>query len=198
MAIPNLAERPVYTGLTYEKYLELPPINQRYDIIDGDLYMSPAPSDDHQWILKFTQRIIDDHVLSHDLGVLLFAPLDVLIRRLPRLRTRQPDIVFYTKESIGGTSRSAVKAARRRDIPPDLAIEILSSSDHRRVLDTKLTDYASLGIHEVWTIDPKALVVTVLRLERGQYRQIALFAERDYLTSDLLPGFSILVSEIFE
>src|SRR5689334_12120192 len=124
MAVRSLSEVPIYSGLTYDSYLKLPPISQRYDIVDGDLFMSPAPSDEHQWILKDTAVKLDQFVRDANLGVTLFAPLDVIIRRLPRLRTRQPDLVFYSTKSIGGTSRASLRNARDRDVPPDIAVEI--------------------------------------------------------------------------
>lgn len=200
MAVRSLTEVPIYSGLTYDEYLKLPPITQRYDIVDGDLFMSPSPSDEHQWILKDTAVKLDQFVRDANLGVTLFAPLDVIIRRLPRLRTRQPDLVFYSAESIGGTSRASLRNARDRDVPPDLAVEILSSSEHRSAQAAKLTDYAEIGIQEVWQIDPVARAITVLQLTAGRYQEVARFGvgAGEVLRSDLLPGFSLRVEEIFD
>ena len=198
MAVRSLNEVPIYTGLTYEKYLDLPEIKQRYDILDGDLFMSPAPSDLHQWILKDIALRLEEHVSATRSGVVLFAPLDVVIHRAPRLRTRQPDIVFYSSHTIGGTSRSTFHAARERDVPPDLAIEILSTFEHRQAVTAKLEDYTEIGVGEVWLVDPSRKAIVVMALADGALQETARFDESDDLHSELLPGFSMRVGDIFE
>lgn len=190
--------RPLYRGLTYERYLEVPEIWRRYDIIDGDLHLSPIPTFDHQWLLGEMVFALGRFERTTSCGVSLFAPVDVFIRRIPLVTTRQPDIVYYSKGTLGGLSRDAFKAARRRDVPPDMAVEILSSSAHRRAFSSKLPDYATIRISEVWRVDPNSRVIVVLRLEGECYREAASFADGDYLVSDLLPGFALSISEFFD
>ena len=73
--------------LTYEEYLNGPEIKARYDIVDGGLIMSPRPTTEHQKVLRQFFRMLDRFVTEHQLGEVLFAPLDVLVKRTP-LRTR--------------------------------------------------------------------------------------------------------------
>src|SRR5215813_7411140 len=87
--------------ITYEDYLVLPEIRQRYEIIDGELIrMSPSPTAKHQEIIGtlYLKRTL--LVQTHDLGKLFLAPLDVIISRNP-IRTRQPDLLFIRKERLG-------------------------------------------------------------------------------------------------
>src|SRR5258708_5462870 len=100
--------------INFEEYLQMPEMRVRYDIIDGELNMSPAPSDDHQWDLSDLNDILKVHAQLRDLGVVLFAPLDIIIRKTPRLTTRQPDIAFFSWQTIGGRGRTALREARKR------------------------------------------------------------------------------------
>lgn len=70
--------------LTYEAFLKLPETKRRYDVIDGELlFMSPSPTPHHQRILRNLFRLVDRFVTGHNLGEVLYAPLDILIRRDP-------------------------------------------------------------------------------------------------------------------
>ena len=67
--------------ITYQAYLRMPEIKKRYDIIDGEMAMSPTPTYGHQSVLKTVFLILHRHVTEHDLGEVLFAPLDIVIRK---------------------------------------------------------------------------------------------------------------------
>ena len=103
MAI-QLAERPPAGPklITFEDYLQMDEIRERYEIIDGVMEMSPAPTDDHQLDLHTLNDIVSDYVRDHDLGKVMFAPMDLIIRKQPELTTRQPDLAFFNWKSIGG------------------------------------------------------------------------------------------------
>jgi Uma2 family endonuclease len=81
--------------LTYEKYLAMPEMKCRYEIIDGELLMAASPIPIHQWIVGNVYRVLHAFVSLHRLGIVLMAPLDILIRRDP-LGTRQPDLLFLS------------------------------------------------------------------------------------------------------
>src|SRR5262245_22500830 len=103
--------------LTYEEFMKLPETKQRYEVIDGELrFMSPAPTTQHQIILRGLFRLLDRFVTDHHLGEVLFAPLDILIRRTP-LRTRQPDLLFISQQRQGVIGPQHIEAG------PDLVVE---------------------------------------------------------------------------
>jgi Uma2 family endonuclease len=66
--------------MTYEEYLKSPEIKQRYEIVDGKMIKAPSPTGGHQRLLRQTFKILDQFVIEHQLGEILFAPLDVLIQ----------------------------------------------------------------------------------------------------------------------
>jgi Uma2 family endonuclease len=198
MAIRDIREQPVYTGLTYEDYLELPRIYQPYEIIDGDLFMSPAPTDKHQWALSNLNDYVKEYVRTNKLGAVFFAPMDLFISRGPKLRTRQPDLLFFGVERIGGVDQNAFLEARANDIAPDMVAEVLSPEEERKVLSGKLGDYAAFGITEVWIVSPQAQTIETLTLTDGQYKRAGLFGTGDMVSSNVLPGFTMPLDVIFE
>lgn len=176
--------------LTFEDYLNGPELKERYDIVDGEMIMAPAPTVDHQRILRRLVRSLDSFVTEHRLGEVLFAPVDVLIRREP-LRTRQPDLLFVSKER-SGILHQIVEGA------PDLVAEILSPGNTRGEVEEKLKDYARLGVRECWLISPEGRTVEVLTLAKEAWRRAALYGIGDNIQSGVLEGLELGVSQLFE
>jgi len=175
--------------LTYEEYLIGPEIKQRYDIVDGEMIMAPAPTLEHQRILLRLVLIVAPHVIKHELGEVLFAPADVLVQREP-LRTRQPDLIFLSTERAGITGQTVEGA-------PDLVIEILSPSNTRANIEGKLADYALIGVKECWLVSPEARTVEVLTLAEGKWQRASLHGLGDSIQSSVLVGLELEVSQLF-
>ena len=72
--------------LTYEEYLKTPEIEGPFEIIDGVLILSPAPASEHQWYSRVIEEALWAYVRGRRLGVVLHAPIDVLIRKVPKLQ----------------------------------------------------------------------------------------------------------------
>src|SRR5207249_1917427 len=120
---------------TYEEYYKLDD-DQRYEIIDGNLLMAPAPDTWHQDWSRDLFRIIDRHVSAHRLGKVFFAPVDVV---LDAENTVQPDIVFIATTNAGIIQRRAIFGT------PDLLVELISPSSVRRDRYEKKDFYARCG-----------------------------------------------------
>jgi Uma2 family endonuclease len=186
MAVRDTARR----KLTYEDYVLLPEDGQRHEILDGEHYVSPAPSTKHQRTsMRLSSRL---HVFAeeHRLGEVFPAPTDVLLSRYDIV---QPDILFLSKE------RSAILTEKNIQGAPDLVVEILS--DSTRHLDERLKPalYELSGIREYWIVDPMADQVYVYQAAGGGFEKTAeLSAEAgDILTTPLLPGLEIPLRDLF-
>jgi Uma2 family endonuclease len=83
------------TKLTYQDYLLLPDDGKRYEIIDGELYMTPSPVTRHQTISGRLHYLFMSYLETHPIGAIFAAPLDVL---LSDVDTVQPDLLFIHKE----------------------------------------------------------------------------------------------------
>ncbi len=191
-----VAEREIKKKITYEEYLAMPETNLRYEIVDGEMIMSPAPTSEHQWFLSNLFNALCAYVKRKKLGGVLPAPVDVLIRKAP-LKTRQPDILFLSAERTGVRGRDQLREMPIIEVPPDLVVEVLSPSDTRGVLRNKLQDYTKIGVRECWLISSEAETVEVLKLSPEGAKRIHLFGAGDTLRSEILPGFKMKVDDIF-
>ena len=175
--------------LTYDQYIAAPEIKARHDILDGEMVTAPAPTFKHQIV---SQRIfvpVYTFVMEKGLGVVLYAPVDVIIQTEP-LRTRQPDLLYVSNENrhiIGDVVHWG----------PDLVVEILSPGNSRKDIESKLADYASVGVKECWLASPEAGTIEVLTLDYGEWKRVALYGFGDDLRSKVLLGLELPVSEIF-
>ena len=104
--------------LTYEDYLTLPD-EKRYELIEGDLYMVPAPDFYHQIISRNIEFLLWGFIKKRNLGTVVHAPVDVVLTTEDVI---QPDILYISNERRGIITGRNVTGA------PDLVIEILSPS----------------------------------------------------------------------
>ncbi len=178
------------TRLTYQDYLDSPETKARYEIIDGELLMAAGPTRSHQTISGNIYRPLQRFVSEHGLGWVWYAPLDVIVRQEP-LRVRQPDLLFVSNENSG-------ILGDRIHGGPDLVVEILSPSNTRVDIESKLADYAQIGVRECWIVSPQARTVEALGLESGQYSRLFLSGLGDTVESEILSGFHLPVSQIFQ
>jgi Uma2 family endonuclease len=185
---------PTSSTLTFEEYLVLPETSRRQEVIDGVVVMSPTPTGEHQWIVGNLYRGLFAVVEGQRLGTVLLAPLDVLIRKQPKLRTRQPDLMFF---SDARARREELKRTRIVEVGPDLVIEIRSEGETESRWAEKLADYTSIAVSEVWRVDPDAGAVEVLTLVAGHYEQAGRYGSSDAVRSPLLPGLALPVASIF-
>ncbi len=184
------------TVLTFEEYTQLPPIEGCYDIIDGELIMAPSPFPLHQWYQENIVRHLDRFVRKRRLGVVLPAPCDVVIRIRP-LRTRQPDVLYVSKERSGWTGAKDLKDVERLHVAPELVVEVLSDSGRRAKLQAKLADYRTINVLEAWLVDPEVEIVTVLRLRPDGDETVGIFGRGETIRSEVLPKMRLTVDQVF-
>jgi Uma2 family endonuclease len=172
---------------TYDDYAKLPE-GAPYQLIDGELIMSPAPESMHQIIsTRFTVRL-DGHVSPKKLGVVIHTPIDVYFGEH---ETYQPDIVFVSRERLEIITRTRIEGA------PDLVVEILSPTTGYYDLAHKKDVYEQSGVKEYWILDPKAKSIEVLWNENGRFVTLSKERERGVVESKLLHGFKVDAAALF-
>jgi len=147
--------------LDYDDYLRLPDDGKRYEILDGELYVAPAPSPLHQRVSKRLQRKLEDYFEARGLGEVFDAPIDMI---LGRHDVAQPDILVVTNP--GQISGRGIEGA------PLLVVEVLSPSTRRHDREVKMRRYAALAIPHYWIVDPEGHWIACYRLEGGAYRHV--------------------------
>jgi len=182
--------------LTYEEYLAMPEMKRRYEIIDGELRMSPVPLPFHQWIVGNLYRALHGFVARNRLGIVLLAPVDITIRRDP-LRTRQPDILYVSAERSGMAGGAQLQGLQLLQHAPDLVIEVLSPTNSRRETADKLEDYRAIGVRECWIVSPEAQTVEVMRLSPEEIHTLGIFGTGMTVRSEVLAELALPVDQIF-
>ncbi|MCL4461254.1 MAG: Uma2 family endonuclease [Nitrospirae bacterium] len=175
---------------TYEEFLTLPEGGpSRYEIIDGELYMTPSPNIRHQRISRKLLLVIGKFLETHPLGEVFDAPCDVVFSQDP-LQVAEPDLIFVSK------AHAAIITEKNIQGVPDLLVEILSPGTAATDRRVKRTLYERFGVPEYWIVDPDAEIVQVFRLSDGRYGTCLEFHKNDVLDSPFLPGLSIPLSEV--
>lgn len=198
MAAPMTTSQAARKELTYEEYLKTPETMQRYEIIDGEMVVYPSSTCYHQWVLSRVACLLADAVDKWKPGVILLSPVDVIIRKRPKLQTRQPDIVFLSTARTGVRGRKELKQMPQIEIAPDIAVEILSPDEERRTKPGKMADYAEIGVLEVWLVRPEEETLEVLQRKEGSYESSGVYRKGEAVRSTVLPELTLTVGDIFE
>lgn len=150
---------------------------ERYELIDGVVFMSPSPTPPHSEIALEVQFQVKAFIRSGG-RARVFAETDV---RLSSGLVYRPDIVVYRSDRL-----PAGKLARL-DLPPDLVIEVLSPSTKPYDLVTKRGDYERFGAREYWVVDPDDASVRCWGQGGGVWTETLVTG--DTLESAAIPGF---------
>jgi Uma2 family endonuclease len=146
--------------LTYREYEALPADGRRYEIHEGELSVTPAPSPQHQMISRNLFRILDAHVRAKGIGEVLYSPIDVILSDTSIV---QPDIVYLDPTRLGAISHRGIEGA------PTLAIEVLSPTTTLIDRSTKPQLYARHAVPFFWLVDPEGRTVDAFVLGAQGY-----------------------------
>jgi Uma2 family endonuclease len=175
---------------TYADWEKLPDDGNRYEIIDGVLYMTTAPSNFHQWIIKYIYKALGAPAEERGLAEAAWSPIGVI---MPGCDPVQPDFILIRKENLG-----IVRDARVHGVP-DLIVEVISPGSRAFDEDLKLTAYANAGVPEYAVIDPKARVLRYYKLiASGKYSEPQQFGVGESITFDTAPGIMVPIAALFE
>jgi len=175
--------------LTKFDYWQLPETGPRYQLINGDLYMAPAPNRFHQDISRTIEFEILKYLEREPRGIIYDAPFDVV---LTDLNVFQPDLAFFSRV------RRNVLTDKGAEGAPDLVVEILSASTARLDIDQKRVVYARTGVSELWIVDPDNFEIQVFDLRVDPDLPAVTLRQNDLLRSRFLPGFELPVSTVFQ
>jgi Uma2 family endonuclease len=173
--------------LTYEDYVLLPNDGNRYEILEGELTVTPAPGTKHQTASGNLFVLLAHYIKERDLGKLFHAPIDLILESTSVL---QPDLLFVSKAQRIITEK-AIEGV------PDLVIEILSPGTSRTDRVTKAQVYARYGVPAYWIVDPEQEAIEIYLLETDGYRLAATLQGETPLFAPPFTELEIAARDVF-
>ena len=174
---------------SFEEYLAFDDgTDNRYELVDGRLERIDFSTFRHLLIAKFTEQIFDAEIRRLGLPWLCFREAGI---RTGWRKSRLSDLYIVPVEQVRDfLDRSAVA-----EIPPLLAVEIVSPESVNRDYRYKRSEYAALEIPEYWIVDPMESKVTVLLWEEGLYEE-TVFMGNQNIVSRTFPELSLTVEQV--
>ena len=169
----------------------MPDDGKRYEIIEGELYVSRQPGYEHQYTCNRLGQFLSEWSDQNGLGVVLPAP-GVIFAEDDDVA---PDVIWVTRERL----LKSVDDAGHLHTAPELVIEVLSpgKANEYRDRQAKLKLYSRRGVEEYWIVSWSQRIVEVHRRENAMLKLIVTLHDTDALASPLLPGFSCQISKLF-
>ncbi|MEL6383263.1 MAG: Uma2 family endonuclease [Cyanobacteria bacterium J06626_18] len=169
----------------------LPDSSNRYEIIDGELFMTRAPRWSHQKVANNICAVLNNWSEETSLGEATTAP-GIIFSEVDNVI---PDVVWVSY----GRLEVLLDEAEHLTGAPELVVEVLSPGEknERRDREVKLKLYASQGVLEYWIADRRLQQVQVYRRQQSVLKLVDTVLAEDEITSPLLPGFSCRVSRLF-
>jgi Uma2 family endonuclease len=174
--------------VTYDDYLTLPDDGKRYEIIGGELIMSPGATDKHQLVSHFLEYELENCMQQHRSGLIYDAPFDVVLSMTDVV---QPDLMYISKE------RSHIITENNIVEAPDLVVEIISESTKVRDQTTKKALYEKYGAKEYWLVYPVEEKVEQFILKDEVFELKDELQASQKIVSNVMDGCSISLEKIF-
>lgn len=178
---------------TYSDYVHLtPPDSFGFEIIKGELIVSPAPRPQHQWTCDELTGLIRPFVKQNDLGRVFSSPIDVVLGSPAESENVvQPDILFIARDRLDIITDANISGA------PDLMVEILSPSSIRRDRSDKMKLYAKFGVKQYWIIDADQKILEAFDLTGDVPVVEATLVEADVFKPRLFPNLEIPLKDLW-
>jgi Uma2 family endonuclease len=181
--------QPASLAVTVHEFMDLPEGPPYYELVEGELFMSPPPLRIHQEIARNIVGIILAYLDKRPIGKLFFAPFGVF---LTEIDAYQPDIVFISNDRKSALTEEGLSGA------PNFVVEILSRSTEKLDKGPKKKIYAQSGVDELWLIDPKQKTVALYHLGESVDFPAATYSGKDTFESRTFPGLKFSCAKIFE
>jgi Uma2 family endonuclease len=172
--------------MTADELMNLEDDSRRHELIKGELLTMSPTGEKHGAVTMNLALLLSVYVKANNLGVVYAAETGFKLESDPDT-VLAPDISFIARERVGVLSEGYRAGA------PDLVVEVLSPGDRRSEVEHKTALWLELGAKSVWNVSPRQKTVEVNRVNG----EMKLFHETDELADDTVPGFHIVVSEIF-
>jgi len=170
----------------------MPDDGKRYEIVDGELFVSKRPHYRHQRVCFNIAYALESWCRKSGSGQVNLAP-GIIFDEDDDVA---PDLVWLSSDRLTG----ALSDDGKLHAAPELVVEVLSPGDtnQRRDREAKLKLYSRRGVAEYWIVDWRLRRIEVYRRKSGKLDLAVTLEENDSIDSPLLPGFSCPLTSIFE
>ena len=183
-----MASLPNSKTVTYEEWLRMPEVSDAIEeVVDGVIHIMPPAKWKHSLVVHHLSDALKDQTDRHKVMVVT-SQFGLIIRKNP-LTSRVPDLAVFEIATIveqDGYIHSA----------PQLVVEVRSAGNTRQEREEKLANYASLGIPEIWAVNPDPRTIDVFYVDNGQLRLHATIAE-GVLKPRLFPSVQVDIAGIW-
>ncbi|MCL4512806.1 MAG: Uma2 family endonuclease [Candidatus Eremiobacteraeota bacterium] len=185
LAHPKIEERNLFN---YYDYFLLPDDGKRYQIIEGELFMTPPPGTFHQNSVTQLTKILAQYLDKNPIGKVFCSPTAVI---LSDIHVVEPDLVYVSNEK-----RSLIK---ERGIfgSPDLMVEVLSKGNKKTDRIVKFKLYAQFKVPHYWMVDPIEKTMEMYELGKKEYQLIIKKHGSERITPSLFPGLEFSLKELW-
>ena len=188
--------------VTYQQFVEMTENSEnRYELIDGVVYLLASPNFTHQRILGLLYIVFWEFFKNSDQCGPFLAPFDIeLVRQKIKLlreineddiNSVQPDLMVLCDYRKDINEKDKYKGT------PSLVVEILSPSTRSKDRVKKMDLYMESGIDEFWVVDPKTSVIMIYSFKNGELDTDEIYSSGQRAESARFPGLSVSVSEVF-
>lgn len=179
--------------LTYDDLVRMFPDDDgvRRELIDGELFATPSPFTRHQRLVRRLAISLGNHLDANPTqGELFFSALDVVMTPFDVV---EPDLFVVLADQLEILTERNVQGA------PGLVIEVLSRRTRTRDETLKRNLFDREGVREYWLVDPERNQIGMYRRSAGSFvRTTTITAGTgETLTTNLLPGWSLSVDQLF-
>lgn len=176
--------------LTIADLEAMPDDDNRYELFEGELFVSRAPGLSHQRVLGNLHALLRFYLAQHPIGEVVITPGVIF----DEYNSAIPDAVFVSHERL-----AEIVSGERFVAAPELAIEIVSpgKENARRDREVKRQVYSKHQVKEYWIVDPQNRSLEIYRLKRRNFVLAETLMDDDEVTSPLLPEFKCKAREIF-
>ncbi len=162
--------------------------NRWFELVRGEVIELPPPRKPHGFVCGNIGRILGNYTFAYGRFYMTGNDSGVILERDPDT-VRGPDVAIYNDATT-----FAELHPKYGEVPPLLAVEVLSPDDRLGKIMRKVKIYLKAGVQIVWVVDPETRNVTVHR----PGKEAAIVEDHEELTGeDVLPGFSCRVADFF-
>lgn len=180
--------RPHRLHYTWDDYVKLPDDGKRYEIIDGELFVTAAPVFGHQYTSGQLHLLLHTWSTRHAGGIVAYAPVDVVLANDTIV---QPDLIWIPDQRLQEIVGDRVTGI------PELVVEILSPGTARRDRNKKSEVYERFGALEYWLVDPEDRSVEIRSRDGGTFVRHAHGSGDAALASAMDPRLTVVPSTLF-